>query len=123
MKPFILGATFARGGSKGIPQKNIKMLAGKPLIAYAIADGLKCALLDKYIVSTDDPKIADISKECGAEVPFMRPSELAQDDSPEILAWKHAVSRCEEIYKSINEIDYKLLNNLIEGGHGKINQK
>ena len=54
MKPFILGATFARGGSKGILKKNIKDLAGKPLIAYAIADGLKCILIDKYIVSTDD---------------------------------------------------------------------
>lgn len=95
MKPYILGAVFARGGSKGILGKNIKMLAGKPLLAYAIEVGLSIPLVDKMMVSTDDAEIARIAKQFGAEVPFMRPKELAQDDSPEILAWQHAIDEVE----------------------------
>ena len=69
----------ARGGSKRIPRKNIKKFFGKPLIAYSIQTALKSKLFDKVIVSTDDEEIATIAKQYGAEVPFIRPKELADD--------------------------------------------
>lgn len=69
----------ARGGSKGVPGKNIRNLCGKPLIAYTIESALKSKLFEHVIVSTEDPKIARISKEFGAEVPFSRPKNLARD--------------------------------------------
>lgn len=96
MKPYILGAIFARGGSKGILRKNIKPLAGKPLIAYAIEAGKAVKLIDRLIVSTDDKEIADVARRYGAEVPFMRPAELAKDNTPEILAWQHAIRTIEK---------------------------
>lgn len=96
MKPYILGAIFARGGSKSIPQKNIKMFAGKPLIAYAIETAKKVKLIDRLIVSTDDEKIAGLARHFGAQVPFMRPARLATDKAPEILSWKHAVYAMEK---------------------------
>jgi N-acylneuraminate cytidylyltransferase len=92
----IYGFIFARGGSKGIPNKNICDLCGKPLIAYAIEAGLKTGRLDRIIVSTDSEEIADIARAHGAEAPFMRPAELAADHSPEWLAWRHAVGFLEE---------------------------
>jgi N,N'-diacetyl-8-epilegionaminate cytidylyltransferase len=92
---YTLGAIFARGGSKGVPRKNIRPLAGKPLIAYAIETALASQYIDRLIVSTDDPEIADVAKRYGAEVPFMRPSELAQDNSPEWLSWQHAIRTVE----------------------------
>ncbi len=88
---------FARGGSKGIPHKNIKILAGKPLIAYAIEISKKIEEIDRVFVSTDHKQICDVSKKWGAEV-ILRPKELAQDNSPEWLAWAHAVSWVEEKY-------------------------
>lgn len=87
---------LARGGSKTIPKKNIKLLGGKPLISYAIETALKCKSIDRVIVSTDDVKIAKIAKKAGAEVPFIRPKELAQDDTPGILALRHAVEWLEK---------------------------
>jgi CMP-N-acetylneuraminic acid synthetase len=78
----ILALIPARGGSKGLPGKNIKPLLGKPLIAYTIEQALASKYPDKVIVSTDSEEIAEISKKYGAEVPFMRPKELAEDDSP-----------------------------------------
>lgn len=95
-KGYTLGAIFARGGSKGVPRKNIRPLAGKPLIAYAIETALKSELIDRVIVSTDDPEIAEVSRNYGADVPFMRPAKLAQDDSPEWLSWQHAIRMMEE---------------------------
>ncbi|MGD9123561.1 MAG: acylneuraminate cytidylyltransferase family protein [Desulfarculaceae bacterium] len=87
----VIGFIFARGGSKGIPRKNIKKLAGKPLIAYAIECGLRSSLVQRVMVSTEDSEIAEVARRYGAEVPFMRPAALAQDDSPEWLAWRHAL--------------------------------
>jgi len=87
---------FARGGSKGLPGKNIKLLGGKPLIAHAIEIGLATPAIETVIVSTDDPAIAEVARAYGAEVPFMRPSELAQDQSPEWLAWRHAIAWVEQ---------------------------
>lgn len=91
MNPRIVCFVFARGGSKGLPGKNIKLLAGKPLIAHAIAVGRACRRVETVIVSTDDPVIADTARHWGAEVPFMRPAELAADAAPEWLAWRHAI--------------------------------
>ena len=80
----ILGLIPARGGSKGIPRKNIKLLHGKELIKYSIEVGLKCEFLSEIVVSTDDEEIAAISKSAGANVPFLRPAHLANDKSPTI---------------------------------------
>ena len=92
----ILGLIPARGGSKGIPRKNIKLLQGKALICYSIEVGLDCSLLDQVVVSTDDREIADISLSAGAEVPFMRPANLASDTSPSIDTVVHALHFFEE---------------------------
>ncbi|HOY69311.1 MAG TPA: acylneuraminate cytidylyltransferase family protein [Methylotenera sp.] len=83
---------FARGGSKGVPRKNLKLLAGKPLIAYSIEIALNCPSLGSVIVSTDDDEIAEISRRYGANVPFMRPDELATDTASEWKAWQHAIN-------------------------------
>jgi len=80
----ILALIPARGGSKGLPRKNIRPLLGKPLIAWTIEQALNSKYIDRVIVSTDDLEIAEISKKYGAEVPFIRPKELAQDDTPTI---------------------------------------
>ncbi len=82
---------FARGGSKGLPGKNICDFGGKPLIAWSIECALSVKAIDQVIVSTDSEEIAEISKKYGAEVPFMRPPELATDESPEWLSWRHAL--------------------------------
>lgn len=92
-----LGFVFARGGSKGIPNKNLRSLGGKPLIAHAIEAALECQCLDRVIVSTDSPEIATVSRMYGAEVPFMRPAELATDTVMERLAWRHAIEQMEEL--------------------------
>lgn len=81
----------ARGGSKGLPGKNIKLFAGKPLIAWAIEHALAIPRIKRTIVSTDSKEIAKVARGFGAEVPFLRPQELAGDDSPEWLAWRHAL--------------------------------
>ena len=93
---------FARGGSKGLPGKNIKPLLGKPLIQYSIEVALQTSGIDKVFVSTDDKDIAKVSRSVGAIV-IDRPVELAQDDSPEWLAWKHAVSWVRERYGEFEE--------------------
>ena len=80
-KPNILAIIPARGGSKGLPRKNIRDLCGKPLIAYSIEVALNSQLINRVIVSTEDEEIAEISKHYGAEVPFLRPVEMAQDQS------------------------------------------
>lgn len=80
----ILAVIPARGGSKGIPEKNIVEVNGRPLIDYTISEALKSKYLDNVIVSTDSEKIAEIAKKCGAEVPFLRPKNLAEDQSKTI---------------------------------------
>tara|TARA_B100000575_G_scaffold291984_1_gene299241 strand:+ start:41498 stop:42199 length:702 start_codon:yes stop_codon:yes gene_type:complete len=92
----ILGITLARGGSKGVKQKNIKDLCGKPLIQYTIDEVLKSKYIKEYIVSTDDEDIAQISQSLGAEVPFMRPNKFSTDDASSVSALQHAVSFMEE---------------------------
>ena len=80
---------MARGGSKGLPRKNIKLLDGKPLIAYTIQHALSSKVCDDVIVSTEDDEIAEISKKYGAIVPFKRPAELADDITPPELSLIH----------------------------------
>ncbi len=87
----IVAIIGARGGSKGLLRKNIKSLAGEPLIAWTIEAARNCSLVDRVVVSTDDDEIAEIARECGAEVPFRRPAELADDDAPSIGYLQHAV--------------------------------
>ncbi|MEI6321676.1 MAG: acylneuraminate cytidylyltransferase family protein [bacterium] len=82
---------FARGGSKGIPRKNLQDLGGKPLLAHSIICGLALSDVERVVVSTDDEEIAEVARCYGAEVPFIRPLELAGDTSSEFMAWKHAV--------------------------------
>lgn len=89
---------FARGGSKGVKDKNIRMVAGKPLIAHSIEPALASQYIDKVIVSTDSERIADVAKQHGAEI-LMRPAELAGDKSPELLAWKHAIECNRELFQ------------------------
>jgi CMP-N-acetylneuraminic acid synthetase len=82
----------ARGGSKGVPGKNIRPLAGRPLIAWAISQARAVPRVSRVIVSTDSEDIARAAREAGADVPFMRPAELAQDNSAEWLVWRHALT-------------------------------
>ena len=87
----ILGLIPARGGSKGIPGKNVIPLQGRPLIDYTIKCAIRSSSLDRVIVSTDDEKIASVSSECGAEVPFLRPEEISADTSGALEVIQHAV--------------------------------
>src|SRR5581483_6362460 len=93
----IIGAVCARGGSKGVPRKNLRALAGKPLIAHTIACARACADLDRIVVSTDDAEIADTARFYGAEVPFIRPEHLARDDSSKWDVFRHLVLTLEEL--------------------------
>ena len=86
----------ARGGSKTIPRKNILPFAGHPLIAYSIQAGLASQMINRVIVSTDDSEIAQVAGEYGAEVPFTRPAEYAQDHTPDFPVFDHALSWLEE---------------------------
>ena len=97
MKNNILAIIPARGGSKGIPRKNIKNLNGKPLLEYTVDAINKCKLIDRAILSTDDDEIINIGSKLGLEVPFKRPLNLAQDDTPALPVIKHALNALEDI--------------------------
>lgn len=95
----------ARGGSKGLPGKNIKLLNGKPLIAYTIEAALNSKNITRVIVSTDDWQIAEVARKCGAEIPFMRPKSLADDTAKSIDVYNYTINRLEgEENAEINEI-------------------
>jgi CMP-N-acetylneuraminic acid synthetase len=91
-KPAVLGVVTARAGSKGIPGKNTKLLAGKPLIAYTIEAARASGALDRLVISTDDEQAAAIARTLGCEVPFMRPASLSTDDTPHLPVMQHAVA-------------------------------
>jgi len=93
----ILALIPARGGSKGIPRKNIRSFAGFPLIAWSIAAGLQSRSISRVIVSTDNEEIAEVAREYGAEAPFMRPRELAQDRTTDLPVFEHALKWLEDI--------------------------
>ena len=98
MKVNILGVTLARGGSKGIKNKNLAKIKGKPLIYYTIKEAKKTQELTKYIVSTDSIKIKKIAQSFKAEVPFLRPKKFSKDNSSSASALKHALLECERIF-------------------------
>ena len=87
----VLGLVLARGGSKSIPRKNIKLLGGKPLIAHTIEKAKSSKHIDRIILSTDDAEIADVGRQYGAETPFVRPAELAQDSTQDYPVFVHAL--------------------------------
>ena len=95
---------FARGGSKGLPGKNIRPLGGKPLIAWSIEHARAIKRIERVIVSTDSEEIAAVARDYGAEVPFIRPAALARDDSPEWLAWRHALNYLRETTGALPEL-------------------
>jgi CMP-N,N'-diacetyllegionaminic acid synthase len=95
-RPTIIAAICARGGSKGVPRKNLRPLAGKPLIAHAIECARACLIFDRIVTSTDDDEIAAVAQQHGSEVPFLRPSYLAQDDSPKWTVFRHLVQHLEQ---------------------------
>jgi len=97
----VVAFIFARGGSKGLPGKNIRNLAGRPLIAWSIEHARAVKRIERIIVSTDSEEIASVARNFGAEVPFLRPQELARDDAPEWLAWQHALSFLQETEGSL----------------------
>ncbi len=91
-RPEILAIIPARGGSKGIPRKNIRLFAGYPLIAYSIAAGLQAEAVTRVVVTTDDEEIAEITRRFGAETPFLRPAKLAGDRTLDLPVFQHALT-------------------------------
>lgn len=98
----VLAIIPARGGSKGVPRKNIRNLAGKPLIAWTIEAARKSAYIDRTVISSDDPEIIAVAKNWGCEAPFVRPADLARDDTPGIDPVLHAL-------KELSGYDYVVL--------------
>jgi CMP-N,N'-diacetyllegionaminic acid synthase len=91
----VLGIVPARGGSKGIPGKNVRPLGGKPLLVHTAEAALAARLLSRVVLTTDDEEIAKVGRACGLEVPFLRPAELALDDTPTLPVLQHAVTELE----------------------------
>lgn len=91
-----IATVCARGGSKGLPGKNLREFAGRPLIAHTIAQALGCPAIDGVFVSTDDPQIAQAAREAGAMVPYLRPAELATDAAAKLPAIEHLVAHLEQ---------------------------
>jgi len=92
----VLGLIPARGGSKGIPRKNIKLLGGKPLLQYTAESALASSKLARVVLSTDDQEIAEVGRRCGLDVPFLRPPELATDQTPTLPVVRHALQWLED---------------------------
>jgi CMP-N-acetylneuraminic acid synthetase len=90
-QPEVLAIVPARGGSKSLPRKNLRSLAGHPLVAYSIAAGLQSRVVSRVVVSTDDEEIAEVSRIYGAEIPFLRPKALAMDDTLDLPVFQHAL--------------------------------
>jgi YrbI family 3-deoxy-D-manno-octulosonate 8-phosphate phosphatase len=106
--PQVLAIVHARGGSKSLPRKNIRRLHGHPLAAYSIASGLAARSVSRVIMSTDDEEIADIARQYGAEVPFMRPAELASDTAPDYPLFDHALTWLRENENYVPDIVVQL---------------
>lgn len=94
----------ARGGSKRIPRKNIKPFHGRPMIGYAVGAAIDSGLFDRVIVSTDDAEISDIAKALGAEVPFVRPADLADDHTPTVPVIAHAIVSCQALGWDVSDV-------------------
>lgn len=95
-RPAVLALVPARGGSKGVPGKNKRPLAGKPLLAYTAEAALRSGVCDRVVLTTDSPEIAELGRACGLEVPFMRPAALAADDTPMLPVLQHAITTLAE---------------------------
>lgn len=100
----VLGLITARGGSKGIPRKNLALLLGKPLLQYTAEAALAAATLSDVILSTEDEEIAEAGRRCGLEVPFMRPAELATDEAPTLPVIKHALTCLEKLGRNYSAV-------------------
>lgn len=105
----ILALIIARGGSKGVPRKNIKLLAGKPLLAYPIEEAKKSKYINRVVLTTDDLEISEIGRQYGAETPFMRPAELAQDVTTELPVVQHALNWLKEYENYVPDIVIRLV--------------
>jgi N-acylneuraminate cytidylyltransferase len=101
-RPGIVAFIFARGGSKGLPGKNLLPLAGRPLIVHAVDLALSLRRVSKVVVSTDDLEIAEVARSAGADVPFLRPVELATDTAPEWHAWQHAIEAIRQAGETVD---------------------
>jgi CMP-N,N'-diacetyllegionaminic acid synthase len=101
----ILGIIPARGGSKGIPKKNIAQINGKPLIEYTIEAARKSKFISEIVVSTEDPEIADLCSDLGCKVPFLRPIELATDSAQSLPVIQHALKEVE----TFNNVNYEII--------------
>jgi N-acylneuraminate cytidylyltransferase len=91
-EPKIVAFIFARGGSKGVPRKNVQPVGGIPLVGRAVRTAQAASRISRVILSTDDPEIAEVGRAFGAQTPFVRPAELASDSASELDAWRHALS-------------------------------
>ncbi len=124
----IIGLIPARGGSKGIPKKNIKNFNGKPLISYTINDALESKLITHVVVSTDSQEIADIALDCNAIVPFLRPKDIAEDITPDFPVMEHAIRWYKEQGQNFDYMVFLRPSNLfrcsddIDRGIRKINE-
>lgn len=97
-KKSVLAVITARGGSKGVPRKNIREIAGKPLIAWTIEEAKRSKHIDRLILSSEDAEIIDVAKKWGCEVPFSRPAELSKDETPGIEPVLHAIDNLPDLY-------------------------
>lgn len=102
--PLNIAIIPARGGSKRIPHKNLKLFCGQPILKYSIDNALKSGLFARVIVSTDCPEISRLARNCGAEVPFVRPPELADDFTPTIPVIRHAIQWCQQQSPSVERV-------------------
>jgi CMP-N,N'-diacetyllegionaminic acid synthase len=100
----VVGLVPARGGSKGIPRKNARLLAGRPLLAYTAEAAARSRLLSRVLLTTEDPELAAIGRACGLEVPFERPAELARDDTPMLPVVQHALRWLEAQGDSVDAV-------------------
>lgn len=118
MTGHILGVICARGGSTGVPGKNIMPIAGKPLIGWSVERGLAEGRITDLVISTDDPAIARVAEGFGAQVPFMRPAALATSAAGKFGVWKHALAACEELYGKTYDafIDIDCTTPLLDAG-------
>lgn len=112
----ILCVIAARGGSQGVPRKNIRSLLGKPVLVWAIENAFGAPEIERVVVSTDSPEIAEIARAAGADVPFIRPVELSRFDTGKFQVWQHALVACEQHYESNYElfVDIDCTNPLLE---------
>lgn len=100
-RPAVLAVIAARGGSKGLPGKNVREVGGKPMIAWTIEAALQAACLDRAILSSDDEGIIEVARRYGCDVPYVRPAELAQDDTSGMVPVLHAIRTLPEAYDYI----------------------